>query len=263
MAYIFDILILIISIFIIVDFKKGYIYMLCSLFLCPISLQVGSFTLSAKLFYLIPLTLSFIVNKQYLKFKGTKKIIKPICIYVVGTFFLIYLSAKVVPISFQIYSLIRDFILMNILYFVFGIYSLGLCSYKDLKPFLLSLGIAGVYGILTYVIGFNPLTIFLNTLYNVDVKVDILSFAEERRGVLTSRVWGTMGHPLSWGQFWGLAIPILLFYFERYKNKYCILLLVIGIINVFLSGSRAALVQAALAIILINLKWLVSLKCLT
>lgn len=82
---------------------------------------------------------------------------------------------------------------------------------------------------------------FISHLFGVTYLEGVLSFVTEDRGILSGRIAGTTVHPLNWGQWMGVLF--MFFFIER---KYIagfkfVLLEFLCFLNVFLTGSRSAL----------------------
>jgi hypothetical protein len=120
-----------------------------------------------------------------------------------------------------------------------------------------------VYGIYCYNTKFNPYITFLQLVYEADIFFSD-AFLNEERGGIEGRIQSTFWHPLTLG-----GISILLFFFFLCKNIFVkvkseIIILILLIVNAFLSGSRSALVAVAggLLYLFIVSKWKVKLKIL-
>lgn len=108
-----------------------------------------------------------------------------------------------------------------------------------------------LYGLYCYTTSNNPILNIINIYYGQSN--DILNtFSEELRGGLTGRIQGLKSHPLEYG-----GVMLCFFYFVLYqiqqKEKSFILnygLLCLIPINIFLTGSRAAIIGLSLGIFL-------------
>jgi hypothetical protein len=119
------------------------------------------------------------------------------------------------------------------------------------KVIFFSTVLACSYGIFTYLIKINPYIDILNLLYSPKYDFSTV-FLLEKRGILEGRICGTNVHPLGWGQMLALLLSFSYLsksYMEKVLNaslkKKCLLILLGGIvvvllINIFLSGSRSA-----------------------
>lgn len=116
---------------------------------------------------------------------------------------------------------------------------------KDIKSFFIifsfAIIIAGSYGIFTYIIKLNPYISFINLIYNVEM--DATSFIEEQRGVIAGRIQGTQAHALIWGQLHVIILCFLFLFRKKLNNGIYLLLVIIVILNAFLSGSRAVIIS--------------------
>lgn len=100
-----------------------------------------------------------------------------------------------------------------------------------------------LYGIFCYLTSNNPILNILNLYFGQSN--DILnSFSEELRGGLTGRIQGLTGHPLEYGGIMLCFFYLILYQIQQKKEKsilnYSLLCLIP--INIFLTGSRAAII---------------------
>lgn len=123
----------------------------------------------------------------------------------------------------------------NILYFIYG-----------------SILLAGVYGILSYVIKLNPYVLGMSILYNNPFGQ--IEMFEEVRGALQGRTQGTLSHPLVWGQIVNVLLLFLLMIRTHIKKVIFMILFVVLFLNVIFCGSRAILLSAIIGIVLVLLR---------
>ena len=67
-------------------------------------------------------------------------------------------------------------------------------------------------------------------------------FLYEVRGGLSGRISGTMNHPLTWGQLWGILVAFFVMVKDKINPVLFKAVIVLGCLNVLFSGSRSALV---------------------
>lgn len=111
-----------------------------------------------------------------------------------------------------------------------------------------SIFIAGLYGIISYLIIANPYVSFLTLIF--DAPVDYTIMIEEVRGALHGRTQGTLSHPLVWGQIVNVLSLFLLMVREKTNKWMFITLYGILLINVVLCGSRAILLANLIGLVI-------------
>ena len=118
---------------------------------------------------------------------------------------------------------------------------------KVVHLLLLVIVISSVYGIYTYIEGFNPFA-ELVLLYNPDLAGTGLgaNYIEDARGLLKGRVSAFTVHPLLFGGIMAICLFVIIQYI-RYLSKYNKrlfgpILIIICLAMVFLSGSRSILI---------------------
>ena len=107
--------------------------------------------------------------------------------------------------------------------------------------------ICGVYGIFSYVIGENPYITLISLSYAGEDSVASL-FLDEERGSLMGRAYGTMVHPLAWGQFWCILLAFAMLIRRKISKVIFLPLFVIGMVNIYLCGSRSAMLSFGIAL---------------
>lgn len=246
----FNILIVSIAVISLRNFSIGYVLILCSKIFMPymVYLNLIVFRLSVNDFFSIILMISFLINRKKI-ISGQRYpsiLTKYYVIEILSTMFLILFSSGYVPYEYQILSYIKN-ILQNILFLWLGYWAVVRVDKKCFILIFLISVVAGVYGIISYIIKVNP---YINTLYLMYSGSDIFNlttqFLEETRAGLSGRTAGTMTHPLGWGQLWILLIGLYFLNKEKINRYLGILILNIGIINVILCGSRSSIVGLCL-----------------
>lgn len=108
-----------------------------------------------------------------------------------------------------------------------------------------------VYGLIVYATGRNFYMEYLINIYgDISNTSSYLHFMDEERAGLSHRISSTIVHPLSYGQILILFLGYYLFMYVPLKNKmWHWLLIVLIIINVFMSGSRSCIFPMALILL--------------
>lgn len=256
MIILFNLLILIVCVVIFCNIKAGFLLALILKILVPsvVRLQFGPINLAISDVMTIALLISYVFHMNKIHAVMPSKLKKYFCIYVCSIPILIVCSTAFVPYSFQVSSFLKGFLFQMILFIVLGYYVLAVSNIRLVINVLCVISIfAGLYGIFSYVVGNNVYVGSLNLLYGSE---DVFAyFMDEERGGLQGRTYGTMGHPLSWGQYWNLFISIVWF-LKTYIKKYVfILVFIIGLVNIVLCGSRTAIVTLGVFLIFVLLHY--------
>ena len=256
MALIFDLYIIIVSIIILRNLKLGFFITLISHIIIPavVRFKLGPISIAIYDVFMMCLILSFLIHKRYRKIKLPKPIHKYFIIYITSTFLLIFLSTGYVPYNYQILSFFKNFLFQVILYIIVGFYIIrNQDYYKYINILLIVSLIAGIYGIFSYVLKSNPYITTLNMIYSGN---DLFAvFMDESRGGLEGRTYGTMGHPLAWGQFWNIILCFIWIIRNNIRKYLTFILIAVGIINIVLCGSRTAIVTSIVFLLFILLQY--------
>ena len=241
---VFDIIVLVIAYCLVCRPHYGVPLYLMSLIVMPyfVRVVVGPVSVAAIDFFNLAIIVSFLCNYKRVLHDVPKWLRKYAIVSMGSAIVLMCLSSAVVPYIYQMKSIVKDELIS-----VFLVVFLLCKSFRKLELHyflntLFAIGfITGLYGIFAYAIRLNPYITALS--FNYTGKDFLFSFfLDEVRGGLIGRTSGTMIHPLSWGQFWIVLIPTY-FLFRGKINKYLgVGAIVIGAVNVYLSGSRAALI---------------------
>lgn len=256
MIILLNLLILIVCVVIFYNIKAGFLLALILKILVPsvVRLQFGPINLAISDVMTIALLISYVFHMNKIHAVMPSKLKKYFCIYVCSIPILIVCSTAFVPYSFQLSSFLKGFLFQMILFIVIGYYVLAVSNIRFVINVLCVISIfAGLYGIFSYVVGNNVYVGSLNLLYGSE---DVFAyFMDEERGGLQGRTYGTMGHPLAWGQYWNLFISIVWF-LKTYIKKYVfILVFIIGLVNIILCGSRTAIVTLGVFLIFVLLHY--------
>lgn len=255
-SQLFNIYIIIVCVIILYNLQRGFILTLISRIIIPSSVRfsLGSISISIYDVFILTLLVSIIIHhKKYIK-KTPNLISKYLYIYILSTFVLIFLSSGYVPYNYQLFSFLKNFLFQTVLYILIGFWVLKNADIRNVIHLtaIVSL-LAGIYGILTYILRVNIYIDSLNNVYNV--KNDFSFFMEEIRGGLLGRVYGTMEHPLSWGQYWNLYLCVIYIFKSKINNWLWLALVCIGLINIILCGSRTAIVTQLVFVVFILLSY--------
>lgn len=240
----------------ILNFRIGYLVVICCKICIPSVARLIWGPISVNIFdiFILSLLFSFVYNKEYKKVLIPYKLRNLFLIYIVSSYILILFSSEYVPYSYQITSLTKNFLFQQQILILMGFFAFKKVNLNTIKILLITAIICGVYGIITYIIKANPLDDVFSVLYTGE-NARFSYFMEENRGSLQGRVFGTFSHPLAWGQFWLIVLAFAFLIKERIHNILFILVFFVAFANIFLSGSRSAMV----GLILLFLFFLVSI----
>jgi len=241
-----DIIIFAIAIIGIRNFSFGFFLALVSGILFPpyVRFVAGPINLAINDFILLALTLSFLLNRPWKMFNDRlcfpRKLMAYFLFYYGTSFLLILLSSDLTPFDYQISSYLKT-LGQNGLFIFFAYYALKNFKLSHLDILFNCAAVAGLYGIFVYITKFNPFIDALSNLYVGENRFEF--FLEQIRGGLVGRTSGTLDHPLTWGQMWGVLLSLYFIYKNYISRKvvlYAFPILAVG--NIVFSGSRTSIV---------------------
>lgn len=155
---------------------------------------------------------------------------------------IVFLFSSYVPKDVQFYELAKNVFFHFVVPVVILFYAFNKkeTEVKFIKGLAIVATIIGIYGVVCYLIKANPYMQALNLLYYNDYLYEY--FISEVRGGLSGRVSGTVNHPLTWGQLWGILLAFFVMVKDKVNPWLFKAILVFGCLNVVFSGSRSALV---------------------
>lgn len=171
-------------------------------------------------------------------------------------YILIYYIGVTIPILYN-FTFSGAFYLISLLMetiFFYYIIKMNIKSKKNLDNVIDILMIAslilGVLGILEYLSSFNIFSI-LNITNRADVLVDV-----EYIRMGSRRIVSAFGHPLGYGLYLTIMIPLVFYQINRFKNnkikklRYTFLLMLLCV-NILLTGSRSTLLVLVIELLVI------------
>ncbi len=174
-------------------------------------------------------------------------------------------NAKEIPIPVQV----RYFLTYILTNFSLGyLYFSQVKKEKDLHRLFiilyLVLSLSSMYGIYCGITRSNPYVYYSNNynqIKNNNSIEGVETYLNENRGGLKGRITSTMAHPMTWAATSMISIFLFLFIGYFYPNKIYrkinTALIPIMIVNVFLTGTRSAIIPlfASLVVLAFILKW--------
>lgn len=208
----------------------------------PFSLNVS---ICLTLFGIIILKTIFQRKKQITKSNALYPCIKS---YILFLFF-IMLIPRDLPLTIQLPGWMKIIFIDLIPAFLICFYIEDQKQIKTILYFIYgSIFIAGIYGILSYIIKLNPYILITSIIYNNPLGQ--IEMSEEVRGALQGRTQGTLSAALSWGQIINILLLFLLMIKSYIKKRNFIVLFIILFLNAILCGSRTILLSALIGIAL-------------
>lgn len=223
------------------DFKKGFILVVSLRLLIPASVRLIGISISLNTFLSIILLASFIIHKIY-KNKMPSKLQ-----FIISSFILSSLLLAPYALNMGIIDQLKKmlgFFIVDMLLGLLGWYAIQ--SENDFKKFFkaicITLFIIGIYGLYEYITKSNPYADWATTMFEHEQNFSSF-FLTEKRGFLEGRIMGTSFHPLAWGLIMSTAFIFILNNKNLLHVNIRFILLLIIISNVFLCGSRSALIM--------------------
>ncbi|SHK91869.1 O-antigen ligase [Fibrobacter sp. UWEL] len=250
-AWFVNIAIIALGVYILKDIRKGFCAALCARILFPEVTRFQAFGVNLAIYDILIafLGLSFLwslYKREFSDFKGKKPsgLIFFIIFYYLSSCVLIFFSADLIPQEEQFKCFFKT-AFQETFYLIVGYYALRDADRKFFFNLLIAVAcVAGLYGIYAYMTSSNPYVMSIISSFSVDSNYD--EFLTEARGALKSRTSGTLAHPLTWGQLWGLlfAFYAVLSQTDQKPLWFNIAFSGLALINILLCGSRTALISA-------------------
>lgn len=250
-AWILNIAIIALGVYILRDFRKGFCATLCARILFPEVTRFQAFGVNLAIYDILVvfLSLSFIwslYKREHSEYSGKTPsgLIFFIFFYYTSSFVLIFFSGELIPQEEQFKSLLKT-TFQEAFYLIVGYYALRDADKKFFFNLLIAVAMsAGLYGIYAYMTSSNPYVMSIIDAFAEESTYD--EFLTEARGALKSRTSGTLAHPLTWGQLWGLLIAFYAILSQTDKKPIILSIAFtgLGLVNILLCGSRTALIAA-------------------
>lgn len=250
--YFFDLVIVAIACLTLYDYRKGFFAIFSSKLLLPSSIRlvIGSLNVDAQNIFHFVLIVSFILHLGFKHISLPKSIKTAFGMYAFVALLLILLSSAVVPYAYQLDMYLKRLLLIDVIYVFIGMCAFQQISSAKYQKMIIYISIViGIYGIFTYVIKQNPYVTTMSLLY-FNEEDEFSYFMDEVRGGIEGRVAGTLGHPLSWGQYWSLVLPAFLLVKKRFSKIVVFTFVPLAFANIFLCGSRTALIALVIFFII-------------
>lgn len=250
-AWLINLTILALGVYIVKDFRKGFCAALCARILFPEVTRFQAFGVNLAVYdiLIVFLALSFcwaLYKREFSDYEGKTPsgLIFFILFYYSSSCALIFFSADLIPQEEQLKYFFKV-AFQETFYLIVGYFALRDADKKFFFNMLITVALAaGLYGIYAYITSSNPYVMSIVSTFAEDSNYD--EFLTEARGALKSRTSGTLAHPLTWGQLWGLlfAIYAVLSQTDRKPLWLNIAFSGMALINILLCGSRTALISA-------------------
>lgn len=251
LVLLFDCLIVAIVLYTLKDFSRGFVAMLCMTIAVPwmVQMKVGNTYMTYMdffcLFLVIPLFYHIVINRKRLNKPFTLVILFDLFV----TALLIIFSSQLVPLDYQANAFVKKKVYQEGVFLIAGVLAFQSMEKKVFFNALFVVStVCGIYGIIAYFLSSNPYVSFLTYAYLGQESL-FAFFLDESRGGMLGRAYGTMTHPLAWGQYWSMLLGFFLLNKEALsKTVLRIIVPVIAVVNCLISGSRTALLMAFITI---------------
>lgn len=211
--------------------QKRLNWFVCSLLLISSAIQVvHKPAMQSHRFFIVCFWLSILIHKEY----GRRKfpLVTPLAIYVVLMLVVGFKSELLTPF----YMVYKPFVMMLDTYLVLLMAYWGFTRETFYtKSIIISLYCVCLYGLFTYVIHYNPIQDFVISTFNIRTTVGQDYFFGDR-----IRICSTWSHPIAYGL---VASAFFYEFLPWIKQRKIMLLEILLCINVFICGSRTALVS--------------------
>jgi hypothetical protein len=161
-----------------------------------------------------------------------------------GVLIVLALFATRMPLGSQLYYIIKQNLFQEMLIccFAYLVFIEKQYAGRFINYMVIVCIICGFYGILVYLMQKN---VYIDSLSRAFVgeKNIYADFLNDARMGLKGRSSGTLPHPLSWAQYWCVIVSFVYLIKDHLKKNLYYILLFLGLTNIVLSGSRAALLS--------------------
>lgn len=250
-AWFINLAILALGAYIVKDFRKGFCAALCARILFPEVTRFQAFGVNLAIYdiLIVFLALSFcwsLYKRDFSDYEGKTPsgLIFFILFYYISSCALIFFSADLIPQEEQLKYFFKT-AFQETFYLIVGYFALRDADKKFFFNMLIVIALAaGLYGIYAYLSSSNPYVMSIISTFAEDNGYD--EFLTEARGALKSRTSGTLAHPLTWGQLWGLLFAFYAILSQTVQKPMWLNVSFSGmaLINILLCGSRTALIAA-------------------
>jgi hypothetical protein len=130
---------------------------------------------------------------------------------------------------------------------------------RCLKAFVFSYIVIGIYGIITYMIGTNPIFLYCSMIYTPDAQV-FVEADDAVMGALNGRATGNVGGALPWGQSSLVACLFLALLPKEKKNIWTRLAVLIAILNCIFCTKRSILAPILLLVAYVIVRFIMYVR---
>lgn len=245
MIFLTDLLIVVVCSLVLLDFKRGFFIVVLAKLFTPVYVRFVLGPVSVNVFDLwtIVMIMSLVVHRVKLNSVKRCPFFKWILLYS-AVLVVLAIFATRMPLSSQLYCIIKQnlFQEMFFCYFAYLVFVEKQSADRFINYMVIICTICGLYGILVYLMQNN---IYIDSLSRTFVgeKNIYANFLSDARMGLKGRSSGTLPHPLSWGQYWCVIVSFAYLVKDNLKKNLYYIILFLGLTNIFLSGSRAALLS--------------------
>lgn len=240
-----DLFIVAVCCMILLDFKRGFFVVVLAKLFTPVYVRFVLGPVSVDVFDLwtVVMIMSLVVHRVKLSSVKRYPFLKCFLLYS-GVLIVLALFATRMPLGSQLYYIIKQnlFQEMLICYFAYLVFIEKQSAGRFVNYMVIVCIICGFYGILVYLMQKNVYIDSLSRAFMGEKSV-YADFLSDARMGLKGRSSGTLPHPLSWAQYWCVIVSFAYLVKGHLRKNLYFILLILGLTNIFLSGSRAALLS--------------------
>lgn len=240
-----DLFIVAVCCMILLDFKRGFFIVVLAKLFTPVYVRFILGPVSVDVFDLwtIVMIVSLVVHRVKLASVKRYPFLKLFLVYSAVLIVLAFFATRM-PLGSQLYYIIKQnlFQEMLICYFAYLVFIEKQYAGRFINYMVIVCIICGFYGILVYLMQKNVYIDSLSIAF-VGEKNIYADFLNDARMGLKGRSSGTLPHPLSWAQYWCVIVSFVYLIKDHLKKNLYFILLFLGLTNIVLSGSRAALLS--------------------
>ena len=237
-----NLFIVIVCCMILLDFKRGFFVVVLSMLFIPVYVRFVLGPASVDVFDLwtVAMIMSLIIHRVKLASMKRYPFFKWFLLYSAVLIVLAFFATRM-PLGSQIYYIIKQNLFQEMLisFFAYLVFIEKQATVRFINYMVVVCIICGFYGILVYLMQKN---VYIDSLSRAFVgeKNIYADFLSDARMGLKGRSSGTLPHPLSWAQYWCIIVSFVYLVKDHLKKNLYFILLFLGLVNILLSGSRAA-----------------------
>lgn len=227
---------------ILLDYRRGFIVVVLAKLFTPVYVRffLGPVSIDVFDLWTVVMLASLVIHRIKLSSISRYPFLKAFLLYSAALTVIAIFATKM-PISSQIYHIFKQNLFQDMLlgFFAYMAFIEKQSTNQFINYLAIVCMICGSYGILVYLTQKN---VYIESLSRTFVGENSIysDFLNDARMGLKGRSSGTLPHPLSWAQYWCIIVSFLYLVKDYLKKNLFLIILFLGLTNIFLSGSRAA-----------------------